>query len=86
VIFTFPLTFRDCAAAASEKRPSAVSTCSARDSSLPLVEQVDAKSFLERSDPPGDGRLADSERSRGRKRAAVAGDGQKITKVVPVEH
>ena len=50
------------------------------------LEQDQAERRLERGHPPRRGGLADAQRAPGRERAAGAGDGEEIAKVVPVEH
>jgi len=49
-------------------------------------DQPAAELLLERSEPPVHGRLGESQRLGGRERAAVAGDGEEVAQVVPVEH
>src|SRR4029077_9129386 len=50
------------------------------------LHQAAAELLLERRDAPVHGRLAQPQRLGGRERAAVAGDGEEVAQVVPVEH
>ena len=53
---------------------------------LAAIEYGKAERLLERGDAAGDRGLADPQRAAGGERAAAAGDGEEVTKVVPVEH
>ncbi len=53
---------------------------------LAFLEQRDAERGFERGDPARDGRLAGAQTLSGGERAALAGDREKIAKIVPVEH
>ena len=98
MIFTVPLTSRDCAEAASAKPVSGafdllgsldqevLARRRQRIAGLSLFEERKAQRSLQRGDSSRHRRLTDAQRSRGRKRAPVAGDGKKVSEVVPVEH